>query len=111
MNSRAVEYGFDNIQFEKATLFLDLSSRFINSSAGKMAFLNSKALKLKVLQGTGGVTKEMLDEENNLKSLPIFWKVKGLDDFDTLAKTWIGYATMNLVPTSLQDHGLADNCT
>lgn len=111
VNQKAVEYGFDNIMFEGATLILDLSTRFDNGSAGKIAFLNSRALKLKILNGTGGVTKEMLDEENNLKSLPIFWKVKGLDDWNTLAKTWIGYCTMGLVPLSLQDHGLADNCT
>lgn len=111
VNDTAVQYGFKNIMFGDATLFMDLSSRFLNGTAGKIAFLNSRALKMKVLQGTGGVTKEMLDEENNLKSLPIFWKVKGLDDWNTLSKTWIGYATMNLVPLSLQDHGLADNCT
>lgn len=111
VNDKATSFGFQNIMFEQATLFMDKSTRFLNGSAGKVAFLNSKALKLKYLQGAGGVTKEMLDEENNLKSLPIFWKVKGLDDFDTLAKTWIGYCTMNLIPLSLQDHGLADNCT
>lgn len=111
VNDKAASYGFKNIQFEEATLFMDKSTRFLNGSAAKVAFLNSKALKLKYLTGTGGVSKEMLDEENNLKSLPIFWKVKGLDDFDTLAKTWIGYCTLNLVPLSLQDHGLADNCS
>ena len=111
VNDKAVAFGFKNILFEEATLFMDKSSRFLNGAAGKVAFLNSKALKLKYLQGSGGVTKEMLDEENNLKSLPIFWAVKDLQDFDTLAKTWIGYCTMNLVPLSLQDHGLADNCT
>lgn len=111
VNDKAVSFGFKNILFEEATLFMDKSTRFLNGTAGKVAFFNSKALKLKYLQGSGGVTKEMLDEENNLKSLPIFWKVKGLDDFDTLAKTWIGYLTMNWVPLSLQDHGLADNCT
>lgn len=113
VNDKALSFGFKNIVFEEATLFMDKSSRFLGATAGtaKIAFLNSKALKLKYLEGTGGVSKEMLDEGNNLKSLPIFWKVKGLDDFDTLAKTWIGYCTMNWVPLSLQDHGLADNCT
>lgn len=111
VNDKAVSFGFKNIMFEEATLFMDKSTRFLNSSAGKVAFLNSKALKLKYIQGSGGVTKEMLDEENNLKALPIFWAVKDLQDFDTLAKTWIGYCTMNFVPLSLQDHGLADNCT
>lgn len=111
VNDKAVSYGFKNIMFEEATLFMDKSTRFLNVSAGKIAFLNSKALKLKYLEGSGGVTKEMLDEENNLKSLPIFWSVKDLQDFDTLSRTWIGYCTMNLVPLSLQDHGLADNCT
>lgn len=111
VNDKAISFGFKNIMFEEATLFMDKSTRFLNGSAGKVAFLNSKYLKLKYVQGSGGVSKDLLDEENNLKSLPIFWKVKGLDDFDTLAKTWIGYCSMNLVPTSLMDHGLADNCS
>lgn len=110
VNDKAVSFGFKNIQFEEATLFMDKSTRFLNGSAAKIAFLNSKALKLKVLQGSGEVSKEMLDEENNLKSLPIYWSVKGLHSFQSLTKTWIGYCTANLVPTSLQDHGLADNC-
>lgn len=105
------KFGFDNIIFNGATLFVDRSSRMLNGSAGKVAFLNSKALKLKVLQGTGGVTKDMVDEENNLKGLPLFWKHKGLSDWDTLRFNWVAYCTMNLVPLSLQDLGLADNCT
>jgi len=110
VNDKAVSFGFKNIMFEEATLFMDKSTRFLNGTAAKIAFLNSKALKLKYLTGTGGVTKDMLDEENNLKALPIFWAVKDLQNFDNLTKTWIGYVTCGLVPLSLADHGLADNC-
>lgn len=111
-DSEANKFGFeDNIKFNGAVLFVDRSTRLQNGSAGKVCFFNSRALKLKVMEGTGGVTKDMLDEENNLKSLPIFWEHKGLSDFDVLRKNWLGYCTMNLVPLSLADHGLADNCS
>lgn len=110
-NDKAVSVGFDNIRFHQATLFVDRSDRMLTGSLGKVAFLNSKALKLHVLEGTGGVTKEMLDARNNLKAVPIFWKHKGMSDYTTLKYNWVGYCTMNLVPKSLQDHGLADNCT
>lgn len=106
-----LKLGFDNIRFKKAVLFIDRGAELQNGSAGKVAFLNSKALKLKVLEGSGGVTKEMLDEKNNLKALPIFWKHKNMSEFNTLNYNWVGYCTMNLVPKSLQDLGLADNCT
>ncbi len=108
-DGKALEFGFKNIVFSGATLFEDRSSRFLNGTAGKVAFLNSKALKLKVLQGTGGVTKDMVDEENNLKGLPLFWFHKDMHDWTTFRSNWLAYCTMNLVPLSLQDHGLADN--
>lgn len=107
VGEKALEFGFNAIRFQDALLIEDTSSRF----DGKVAFFNSKALKLKYLKGSGGVTKDMLDAENNLKGLPIFWKHKGLSDWDTLRTNWVGYCTMNWVPLSLQDHGLADNCS
>ena len=110
-DDKAMNIGFDTIKFHGATLFVDRSDRFLNGSAGKIAFLNSRALKLKVLNGTGGVTKDMVDEENNLKGLPIFWKHKNQSEWNTLRFNWLAYCTMNLVPLSLQDHGLADNCS
>lgn len=110
-DEKVLEYGFENIKFNNAVIFIDRSTRFINGSAAKVAFLNSRALKLKVLQGSGGVTKDMLDERNNLKSVPIFWKHKGMSDYASLNYNWVGYCTMNLVPRSLQDLGLADNCS
>ena len=110
-DEKALNHGFENIRFHNATLFIDRSDRFDNGSAGKVAFLNSRGLVLKVLMGAGGVQKEMLDSRNNLKSVPIFWKHKEMSDFATLNYNWVGYCTMNLVPKSLQDHGLADNCT
>lgn len=97
--------GYDTIKFYNATLIRDASSRFTS----KIAFLQSRALKLKVLMGSGGVQKDMLDQKNNLKSLPIFWKHKNMSDYASLNYNWVGYCTMNLVPKSLQDHGLADN--
>lgn len=104
-DEKTLEYGFDNIRFSRATLIVDRSSRF----SGKIAFLNSNALKLKVLEGSGGATKEMVDEGNNLKGVPLFWKHKDMSDYTSLRRNWLAYCTMNLVPTSLQDHGLADN--
>lgn len=106
----SLKLGFENIRFHNAVLFIDRSPRMLNGSAGKVIFLNSKALKLHVLQGTGGVTKEMLDQRNNLKSVPIFWKHKNMSEYNTLKYNWLGYCNANLVPKSLQDHGLADNC-
>ncbi len=111
VDEKSLELGFENIRFHNAVLFVDRSDRFLNGSAGKVAFLNSKALKLKVLSGSGGVTKEMLDQRNNLKSVPIFWKHKEMSDFNTLNYNWVGYCTLNLVPKSLQDLGLSDNCS
>ena len=61
--------------------------------------------------GKGGPTQDMLDEENNLKGLPIYWKHKGMSDYASLNYNWVGYLTYNLVPKSLIDHGLADNIT
>ena len=110
-NDTVLKNGFDNIVFHGATLFVDRSDRFLNGTAGKVAFLNSKALKLKVLQGTGGVTKDMVDEENNLKALPLFWKHKNQSEWNTLRFNWVAYCTMGFVPLSLQDLGLADNCS
>ena len=110
-DEKAMNIGFDTIKFHGATMFVDRSDRFLNGSAGKVAFLNSRALKLKVLNGTGGVTKDMVDEENNLKGLPLFWKHKNQSEWNTLRFNWLAYCTMGLVPLSLQDHGLADNCS
>lgn len=110
-DGKALEFGFDNIKFNGATLFVDRSDRFLNGTAGKVAFLSSRALKLKILNGTGGVTKDMVDEENNLKGLPLFWEHKNQSDWNILRRNWLAYCTMSLVPLSLQDHGLADNCT
>lgn len=112
-DEKTMSLGWDNIKFHGATLLVDrgADSRFLNGSAGKVAFLNSKAIKLKVLQGTGGVTKDMVDERNNLSGLPLFWKHKEQSEFNTLRWNWIAYCTVGFVPLSLQDHGLADNCT
>lgn len=110
-DEKTLEFGHDNIRFGRAVIIVDRSTRMLNGTSGKIAFLNSNSLKLKVLNGTGGVTKDMLDEGNNLKGVPIFWKHKGLSDYQSLRYNWLGYCTMNLVPTSLQDHGLADNCS
>lgn len=109
--SGKMRLGYDNIMFYNAQLIRDSSSRFLNGSAGKVAFLNTKALVIKVLKGQGKVTKEMLTQRNNLGSLPIFWKHKAMSDIDTLNYISIGYINFNLVPKSLQDHGLADNCS
>lgn len=106
------KFGYDNIKFYNAVLIRDSHSRFLTSATvGKLALLNSNALKLKVVQGSGGVSKEMLDEENNLKSLPIYWKHKNMSDWDSLNYNTVGYLNTNLVPRGLSDHGLADNLT
>ena len=103
--------GYDNIMFYNAAIIRDSSTRFLNGTAGKIAFLSSRALKLKVLRGQGKVKQEMLDQKNNLKSLPINWKHEMQSDIDSLNYVTVGYCVMNIVPKSLQDLGLADNCS
>lgn len=100
-----IKFGFEDIVFYNARIIRDSSSRFTN----KVAFINTKALKIKVLKGQSGVKKEMLTQDNNLGGLPIFWKHQGLSDIDTLNYVTLGYLTFNFVPKSLIDHGLADN--
>ena len=115
VDDRTLKLGFENIVFHNATVIRDPSARFANAAgtAAKIAFFNSRALKLKVLRGTGKVTKEMMTEDNNLKSLPIFWKNgnQAESDIDSLNWVSVGYLCYNIVPMSLMDHGLADNCT
>lgn len=103
--------GYDNIMFYNARLIRDSSAAFLNGSAGLVAFINTRTLKLKVLKGQGKTTKEMMTQNNNLKSLPIYWKHKNLSDIDSLNYVSLGYSVFNLVPKSLQDNGLANNCT
>lgn len=109
------QLGRDNLMFYNAMMVADSSTRFLNGSAGKIAFINTSALKLKVLKGQGNSLKGMTDESNGMGSLPVFWKEGGEGSFVNDPKTllWIklGYLTYNLVPRSLQDHGLADNIT
>lgn len=109
------QLGSDKIKFYNAELTPDSSSRFLNGTAGKVAFINTAALKIKVLKGQGNSLKGMVDENNGMGSLPVFWKEGGEGSFVNDPKTllWIkiGYLTYNLVPKSLQDHGLADNVT
>lgn len=108
-NDEIAKLGFANIEFYKAAVIYDTSARFLNGTKNKLAFINTKAIKLKVLRGSGSAKQDSMDEDNGLKSLPIFWKHQGLSDPYTLNWVSLGYCTMNLVPKSLQDHGLADN--
>ncbi len=106
------KFGYDTIKFYNATLIRDASIRFtVSATRHKLALLNSRTIKLKVLKGAGGVTQEMLDERNNLKSLPIFWKHKNASDYSSLNYNWVGYLTYNLMFRSLIDNGLHDNLT
>ena len=111
VDEEMLKLGFEQIKFNKAVLFVDRSARLQNGASGKVAFLNSKAIKLKVLEGSGKAQKSSADEGNNLKSVPVFWKHKEMSDYTSLRFNWLAYCTMNLVPKSLQDHGLATNCT
>ena len=107
--------GVDTIVLKSATLYPDSSTRFLNGTAGKIALINTRGLMLKVLKGSGTTVKDMLDQRNNLGGLPIYWKQGGAkqfeNDIDSLKWVKIGYVSYNLMPLSLQDHGLADNCT
>lgn len=107
-----VQLGHDSIMFFNAALIRDSSSQFLNGSAGLVTFLNSRALRLKVLRGRGTTSQQLLTQRNNLKGLPINWKTSSFHpDYDSLNFVRIGYLVYNLVPKSLQDHGLANNCT
>lgn len=107
--SLKTQIGADNIAFYNATLVPDSSSRFTS----KIALINTRGLKLKVLKGQGNSLKGMMSEDNGMGSLPVFWKEGGENSFVNDPKTllWIkiGYLVYNLCPKSLQDHGLADN--
>lgn len=109
--SQKTQFGADNIMFYNAMLVPDSSSRFTS----KVALINSRALKIKVLKGQGNSLKGQMSENNGMGSLPVFWKEGGEGSFVNDPKTllWIkiGYLVYNLVPRSLQDHGLADNCS
>jgi hypothetical protein len=113
--SQKSQIGRDSIMFYKAEICPDSSTRFVNGSASKLALINTNGLKIKVLRGQGNSLKGMLTQDNGMGSLPVFWKEGGEGSFVNDPKTllWIklGYLTYNLVPKSLQDHGLADNCT
>lgn len=109
------QLGADNIMFYNAMLVPDSSSRFLNGTAGKVALINSRTIKLKVLKGQGNSLKGQMSEDNGMGSLPVFWKEGGEGSFVNDPKTllWIkiGYLVYNLVPRALQDNGLADNCS
>ena len=113
--SQKSQLGRDSIMFYKAMIVSDSSTRFVNGSASKLALINTAGLKLKVLKGQGNSLKGMMTEDNGMGSLPVFWKEGGEGSFVNDPKTllWIklGYLVYNLCPLSLQDHGLADNCT
>lgn len=108
-------YGQNQVDFYGAQIVEDSSSRFLNGSAGKIAFFNTNAIKIKVLKGQGNSMKGMIKSNNELGSLPVFWKEGGMGSFvnDPTSLKWLklGYLVYNIVPKSLQDHGLADNCT
>jgi len=106
------KFGYDSIMFYNAELIRDSSARFLNGTAGKVAFLSvgpNKSLVIKFLKGQGGVKKEMLDQRNNLGSMPIFWKHQAHSDVNSLNWVSLGYCVASLVPKGLQDNGLADN--
>jgi len=107
-NDEIAKLGFSNIEFYKASIIFDTSSRWLNGTKHKMAFINTDSIVMKVLKGSGPQMEEV-DEENGLKSLPVYWKHKDLSDPYTLNWVNLGYTTLNLVPRSLQDHGLVDN--
>lgn len=115
-SKEVLDLGFDNIMFYNAALIPDSSSRLIvSATVGKVCFLSSRGLKLKVLRGSGKVTQDMMSQNNGnkLKSLPIFWKNNGKEESDYNSLNWarLGYLVHCIIPKSLQDHGLADNCS
>lgn len=97
--------GFRGIMFFNAMLIRDSSTRLEN----KVAFINTRDLYIKVLKPQGlNITKEMVDENNNLGSLPVMMR-PFQHDIDSLNDVSLGYSTFSLVPAQLRTHGLADN--
>lgn len=97
--------GFRNLVYYNATLIQEVSTRIAN----KVALLNTRDLAIKVLRPTGGVIKNV-DQNNNLGSIPIVMK-KIQNDIDSLNRIQLMYITAGLVPRQLRTHGLADNIT
>lgn len=98
--------GLSGVQFHNATLIRDSATKFAN----KVAFINTRDLKLKYLtsDGMNKSDKQTWDQENELGGVPVNMG-QWIEDIDSL--NWVAkfYAVASLVPCQLRTHGLADN--
>lgn len=95
--------GFDNILYYNATLIYDADTRFAN----KIAFVNTRDLKIKVLRDPA---IENLDQGNGLGSIPAI--VDPMQkDINSLNMVATMFVVAGFVPSLLRTHGLADNIT
>lgn len=98
---RILKLGFTNVMYYNAALIRESSTRMAN----KLAFLNTRDLKIKVLREPG---ISMESQDNGLGSIPAivdpFQK-----DIDSLNRVALLHIVAGLVPSLLRTHGLADN--
>ena len=104
-DTQMYKLGFRGIMFHNAMLIRDSSVRLAN----RVAFINTRDLLIKVLRPQGlNITKEMVDQNNNLGSIPVMMR-PFQHDIDSLNDVAVGYAVASFVPRQLRTHGLADN--
>ena len=99
------QLGLRGVVFQNASLIRDAATKLNN----KVAFINTRYLKLKFLRpASGNFQRENWNQDNGMGEIPV--SVSSFErDRDSLNDIAIFYAVASLVPLGLRNHGLADN--